>query len=312
MPKVVDEAKIRRGLELLNVPTPERPSVRNAAIRVGVAHQTLHDRFTGKHDPRGGKRTTSLLTLQQEKALIRFITFYDDWASPPTYSQILERVLQLARENNPSVTSVGKCWLRRFLKRHPTIRGRQSQQLDRDRAKADNIGVLRDVFQKYRNIIERFGIRPQDIYNFDEKGVMYGQTGREWVFTRRSRRIPYVQQDGSRKSITIIECARGGVPDMGVLTEAEDKSAASIRLRPDSPPHILPPVFISSGASYNESNFKYLIKTENGQPNILPNARFRKSENGYNDKAICYWYIREHFDPLTASFDSNGNYDTDY
>lgn len=30
--KIVDEKKILRGLEILNVPTPKRPSVRNAAI----------------------------------------------------------------------------------------------------------------------------------------------------------------------------------------------------------------------------------------------------------------------------------------
>lgn len=298
MPKIVDEAAIKKGLTLLSVPTPQRPSVREVVARVGVAHTTLHDRFTGKHGPRGGKRAGFLLTIQQEKSIIRFIQFYDDWCQPPTYANIADRALELAKENNPEITKIGKNWVLRFLKRHPQLRGRLSRQLDRDRAKADNVEIIRDFFQKYRSIIEKFKIRPEDIYNFDEKGVMYGQTGREWVITRRARKVAYVAQDGSRKSVTIIECARSGIPDK--LSPEEENAPASRPLSDGSKPHILPPVFLTSGTSYNESNFKYIIRTESGDANILAGARFRKSENGYNESAICLWYIKEHFDPLTV------------
>lgn len=275
--KVVDEALIRKELSYLNVPTPIRPSVRNAVIWAGVSRQTLHDWYTGKHGPRGGKQAGSLLTFQEEKSIVRFIFLCDDWSSPPTYAMIAERALELAQKRDPSITKLGKNWVPRFIKQHPSARGRLSRQLDRNRAKADNVDILRDFFQKYKSIIERYNIRSQNIYNFNEKGVMYGQTGREWVITRKARKVAYVTQDGSRKSITIIECARGGVPDG--LSEEDGKDPASQSLN-GAPPHSLPPVFLMAGSSYNESNFKYLVRTASGHANILPGAQYRKSENG--------------------------------
>ena len=76
---------------------------------------------------------------------------------------------------------------------------------------------------------------------------------------------------------------------------ARDNSDSSL-----SHPHVPPPVFITAGEIYNKSNFKFLLKNTDGMANILPGARFRKSDKGYNEKEICFWYTKHHFDPLTA------------
>lgn len=63
IPKKVDEAKINKGLKLLDVSTPVRPSIREAAILAGVKPSILHDRWSAKHGPRiPSARQKSLLT----------------------------------------------------------------------------------------------------------------------------------------------------------------------------------------------------------------------------------------------------------
>lgn len=130
---IVNETRIQEGIRLLSVPTPERPSLRNVAIVVGVNKSTLHDRWKRKHQPRGEavrQRSQSLLTAAEEKALVEYIIFQDDWHRPPTYHHIAERALEIAQLRDPTGTKVGKTWVKRFIKRHSRIRGRLSAQLD--------------------------------------------------------------------------------------------------------------------------------------------------------------------------------------
>lgn len=143
--KIVDETKIQYGIRLLSAPTPERPSLRNAAIAAGCNKSTLWDRWKQKHQPRGEAiRQKSLLTAAEEKALVEYIILQDDWCQPPTYQQIADRALEIVRLREPATSKIGKTWVKRFIKRHPRIRGRLSSQLDRDRAKADDVTIICD------------------------------------------------------------------------------------------------------------------------------------------------------------------------
>lgn len=142
---------------------------------------------------------------------------------------------------------------------------------------------------------------------------MISQTGRQWVISRQNRRVAYVSQDGNRQSVTIIECGRSGIPSdlhHHISESLLQQSASQPFLNPEtqeSRPYLLPPVFITAGVHYTETNFKYFYRNELGEPNILNGARYRKSKKGYNEKDICFWYVKEHFDPLTQEFDENGN-----
>lgn len=275
-------------------------SYRKAALLAGCKHDTLRYRFLGKRQPLATVKrnaTATLLCEQTEKELVNWLIFLDDWDTPVTYDIVREKALKLARIRNPDVEKIGSKWIQRFLKRQPEIRGRLSAQLDRDRAKAGNAKVLRDFYAKWHDIIVRFGIRPEDIYNFDEKGVLIGRTSRQWVITRRSKKTPYAIQDGSRESVTVIECIRAGIPQ--TLSDNEDCAPATLpipSLLADTAPHAIPPFFITSGDSYTAGNFKYIFANEYGQPNILAGAAYYKSPKGYTNKQIGLYYLVRHFD----------------
>jgi hypothetical protein len=68
------------------------------------------------------------------------------------------------------------------------------------------------------NTIAKYGIRSDDIYNFDETGFMMGMISTRKVATRAQRRgKPKSVQPGNREWVTVIEginhqCGRLGHP----------------------------------------------------------------------------------------------------
>lgn len=299
------EIAVQKGLRLLRQARErgEKLSYRRAAFLSGCDRSTLNMRDRGiRQSAQVVNYNKTLLTLQSEKELVRFILWKDKWGFPVTYDVILEKALQQARIRNPTLRTIGKKWVQRFLKRHPEIKRRLSAQLDRDRMKAGDKEVLRDFFMKWQEVIERFGILPEHIYNWDEKGVMLGITGCEWVLGARNKRESYAVQDGNRESVTVIECGRGGFRS---LLDSEGNAPASQHLNVATPPHLLPPYIISAGDTYTAANFKYLVENQYNDPTILAGAAFRKSPKGYTDNKIGFDYVR-FFDKHTRGSTDNG------
>lgn len=71
------------------------------------------------------------------------------------------------------------------------------------------------------------------------------------------------------------------------------------------PQHAIPPVFITSGKHYTANNFKFILEKESGA-NILPNAGFYKSSNGYTRNKFYHWWIEYHFNRYTRVLADNG------
>ena len=69
---------------------------------------------------------------------------------------------------------VGKLWAHRFVKRQPQLRTRYSRRYDYQRAKCEDPRVIGPWFTLVRNVIAKYGIVADDVYNFDEVGFMMG------------------------------------------------------------------------------------------------------------------------------------------
>lgn len=317
MPKVPQgtEQAIQDAIQLLEQPADPVTGIKpwnfvTASLATGCSRYTLSRRY--QNLTMSAEDATyianTLLSLEQEKALVRWALFTDDWGFPLTYELIEEKALVLAKERNPEVEHIGIHWVGRFLKRPVAkdLKARLSNSKDRSRQQAQNPDVIRDFFIKWRGIIERYGIRPEDIYNFDEKGVMIGQTGREWVVTRRDRKTAYAVQDGNRESVTIVEAIRCGVPihaqfDTPAIhpyNPTETSSESSNPISSGQPqhiqkyPHLLPPWIITAGQTYTAANFKYIFeRLDGGGPNILAGATFRKSPKGYTSNEMNLEYV---------------------
>jgi hypothetical protein len=101
---------------------------------------------------------------------------------------------------------VGKRWAHNFVKRQPELKTRLFRRYDYQRAKCEDPTIIRGWFRLVQNIIAKYGIRSDDIWNFDETGFMMGFIMAGMVVTGSERQgRPKSVQPGNREWITVIQ-----------------------------------------------------------------------------------------------------------
>ncbi|KAM6508252.1 hypothetical protein FALCPG4_18988 [Fusarium falciforme] len=101
---------------------------------------------------------------------------------------------------------VGKRWASNFVKRHKELKTRFFRKYDYQRAKCEDPTIIRNWFRLLENIIAKYGIRLDDIYNFDETGFMMGMIASGMVITGAERRGRLKSvQPGNREWVIVIQ-----------------------------------------------------------------------------------------------------------
>jgi hypothetical protein len=86
------------------------------------------------------------------------------------------------------------------------LKSRFSRRYNYERAKCEDIKIIREHFDRIRDTIQEYGILPEDIYNFDETGFAMGLCATAKVITGSDRYSrPYLLQPGNREWVTAIE-----------------------------------------------------------------------------------------------------------
>lgn len=203
-----DEKLIQEACLLLRaVPKPNYAKViRDIQKQTGVAlpYHTVRNRFLGKHVPPWEAHTgQQLLTPGAEKALIDWITFLSETGHPLNKRTIRKKAEALCGKK-PSHS-----WVHYFLGRHPEIKLCKPSSLDPKRAQAFNKHVVNRHFDLLIQVIQKFNIPIENIYNMDEKGCQRGggrkNSGRRY-FVHRARRSNYRARSGNLELVTVIEC----------------------------------------------------------------------------------------------------------
>ncbi|KAL2890557.1 hypothetical protein HOO65_021099 [Ceratocystis lukuohia] len=123
----------------------------------------------------------------EEQILQNFILDLYSRGFPPRLHGVEEMVDQLLADRD--APSVGKRWASKFVKRHPDLKTRFFfRKYDYQRAKCEDPTIIRDWFQLVTNTIAKYGIRSDDIYNFDETGFLMGMIANGIVVTGSERR----------------------------------------------------------------------------------------------------------------------------
>ncbi|SCO92450.1 uncharacterized protein FRV6_16578 [Fusarium oxysporum] len=78
---------------------------------------------------------------------------------------------------------VGKRWASNFVKRHKDLKTHCFRKYDYQRAKCEDPTIIRNWFRVVANVIAKYGIRLDEIYNFDETGFMMGVIASGMVVT---------------------------------------------------------------------------------------------------------------------------------
>lgn len=117
-----------------------------------------------------------------------------------------------------------------------------------------------------KDIVKKYNIQPENIYNVDEKGFLMGRSTSVKVICQKGKRRNFKVQDGNRELITVIETVSAG----GIL---------------------LPPHIVYKGAAQYKG-WHALVKAGD-------KAFFSYSETGWSNQEIGQLYLENNFEPST-------------
>ena len=179
-------------------------SLRRAAFLYDVNFRNLHHRSQGmpaRADciPNGRK-----LSDQEEQVIVEYILNLDSRGFPTRYRDVEEMANRLLAERNAS--PVGKRWAINFIRRQPQLKTHSFRKYDYQRAQCEDPTTIRNWFRLVENIIAKYGIRSDDIWNFDKTGFMIGVISSGIDVTSSERRgNPKSVQPRNHEWVTVIQ-----------------------------------------------------------------------------------------------------------
>ncbi|OBS17525.1 hypothetical protein FPOA_26337 [Fusarium poae] len=270
MPDPNIEARILLALRALQ--NDPKLSLRRAAGIYQVRYWTLYRRQKGILSTRDSIPKSRKLSDLEEQIIVQFILDLDSRGFPPRLRCVEEMANRLLadRETPP----VGKRWASNFVKRHKDLKTHFPRKYDYQRAKCEDPTIIRNWFRLVANVIAKYGIRPDEIYNFDETGFMMGVIASGMVVTGAERRgRPKSVQPGNREWITVIQAIN-----------AEGRA--------------IPPFIIGAG--------QYHLANWYRDSNLPGDWAIATSPNGWTDNEVGLEWLK-HFDRCTSKR-SNSRY----
>jgi hypothetical protein len=181
-----------------------RLSVRKAAKIYKVSPTTLARRRKGKPSRVETIVKSRKLSNLEEKTIVQRVLKLDSQGFPVRISGVEDMANQLLRERDASL--VGRNWASNFIRRQPELQTRQTRSYDNQRALCEDPEKIQGWFKLVANFTAKFGIRVEDIYNFDETGFLMGVLGTTTVVTSSDRTTrPKLVQPGNREWVTVIQ-----------------------------------------------------------------------------------------------------------
>ena len=242
------------------------PSVRAAAAAYNVNEATLRRRLKGQSTSRQvARQKQQLLSPTQEALISTWVLDCEQGGYSISHAQLREfALLLLSSTGGPS--TLGHNWSSRFLYRHPELRTKIGKKIDHLRFDNTTPALLQDWFDRLSTVIHTDKIRPENIYNADEKGIALGVCHGSTVIGTSLTSTALLKRAENREWVSIIETI----------------SANGRKLRP---------VVICKDKSLQSSWFR------DGQ---VPNWLYTYSENGWTSNDIALQWLQRVFIPETV------------
>ncbi|KAK7582935.1 hypothetical protein V3481_012230 [Fusarium oxysporum f. sp. vasinfectum] len=202
MPQPSNEARILLALQALQ--NNPKLRLRRAATIYKVGYSTLRDRRNGIQSRSDWVPKSRKLSDLEEQIIVQFLLDLDSRGFPAQLRFVEEIANSLLADRDAS--PVGKRWAHNFVKRQPELKTRLFRRYDYQRAKCEDPTIIRGWFRLIQNTIAKYGIRLDDIWNFDETGFMMGLIVAGMAVTGSERQgRPKSVQPGNREWITVIQ-----------------------------------------------------------------------------------------------------------
>ena len=217
------ESRITKAIDTLN--TRKNAKLRAIAREFEVPRERLRSRYHGapsKSEIRG--LHTRRLKPDQESALYMYIKKLDSLNIPARLHMVEIAANSILRQTAPVSEPpplIGSHWTKIWLNRQPDLFKVRRKPLAVERKNAHDLELLMAHFTKYKEVIDEYGIDPQDQWNFDETGYRIGMARTDWIVSASKDRRMYNKDPSNRESLTGVECINGtgrDIPPMLILT----------------------------------------------------------------------------------------------
>ena len=148
-------------------------SQRLIARQYGISPSTLNDRIHGVISHQEKVQNQQHLHPAEETALKEWIVRLQAWGWPARVEQVRFMAQDLVHKKG-NTAIIGKNWTSKYLDRHPDLKTKYIPPIEKERALAHNVGIIKGWFELYTKLKTDFGVQDEDIYNMDEKGFMMG------------------------------------------------------------------------------------------------------------------------------------------
>lgn len=181
MPKVSNNEKQRKlpyskdSLLLAVEEVRNGKSIAGTSKKYNIPETTIRAKRDNKYADKNPGPST-VLTSNEEAEIVNWIFFCCKTGFPITKNQLLESVLvicQNIKRNNPFKDGKpGRTWYEAFLRRHPEISERISENVCVNRAKVSEESLRKwfDEIAKHLSSNDLLSIEPNRIFNCDETG----------------------------------------------------------------------------------------------------------------------------------------------
>lgn len=186
--------------------------ISTAATKHGVPRITLRNKITGKSPIDRNPGPSTVLTHVEERLLVRWILFMAGKHFPVSKDQLLDSVQKIIADKNLDSCPFpnnrpGKKWYASFLKRHPDLAERTSQNLSKAREDVTEEDLL-SWFEVIKSYIENQDLRdainnPQRIFNADEC-AFYLQPKAGRVIVRKGQKNVYTASGDEKENLTVL------------------------------------------------------------------------------------------------------------
>jgi hypothetical protein len=190
--------------------------LKHAAEYFEVNRDTLSRRLKGCKNHAQGHESMQLLSNAEEDALSLWCKRLTAGGYPASHQVVkemameilLRRVAKINTADMQLVTTptIGKEWVKRFLKRHPILATVSSKAIDSSRWRDTTPEVINTWFDVFEDVLNTYRFEDHNIYNMDETGFAIGTSQSNRVIVDSSLRTRYKAEPGRQEWVTVVEC----------------------------------------------------------------------------------------------------------
>lgn len=177
--------------------------------RNNVPLSTLHHRACGRPSKEDKARGQQYLNPSQEKGLARYAKLMSELGNPVRIKFLSSIAFSMRKRStsDETINPPGKNWAQGFQKRHPEIiRSRRVRPMPWERHENNIYDKITHWFEVIGKVLQGPAIRPENVYNMDETGVMLCMLGSVKVLVGKDDLRDYRGAGVKRTMVTAIEC----------------------------------------------------------------------------------------------------------